>query len=243
MEQDENHEPNWCEKVSSNCHFLLPGWTRGILYTYTLWQKLQRLFHVFAVYRDLSDVKKTCVHTTKTECDVTKLLKNVRDTYVARIYSEVPYSDQSGTPPYAISSPFRPYSQSEYEQLRFLHSMQFYIQILRLTKSALLRYMRWEHIGRHFSWWLQFGISFLSPKIHTMQGMFLFELNTAVEVASLIGPAVCRGVLIWKMAWKKSCTYGMPLATVSVELAPSIAAFNCFFKIRILNGGSTDLVI
>ncbi|XP_066481942.1 tissue factor [Tiliqua scincoides] len=94
-------------------------WSSTNFKTLLLWEpKPTNYVYTVEIDGDLSDVKKTCVHTTKTECDVTKLLKNVRDTYVARIYSEVPYSDQSGTPPYAISSPFRPYSQTEIGTLR-----------------------------------------------------------------------------------------------------------------------------
>lgn len=89
-------------------------WSSTNFKTLLLWEpEPTNYVYTVEIDGDLSDVKKTCIHTTKTECDVTKLLKNVRDSYVARIYSEVPYSDQTGTPPYEISSPFRPYSQTE----------------------------------------------------------------------------------------------------------------------------------
>ncbi|XP_054836980.1 tissue factor [Eublepharis macularius] len=61
-----------------------------------------------------SDWMKTCVHTTQTECDVTYLLKNVRDTYTARILSDVPLRDNGDFDqvPYAISPDFIPYDQT-----------------------------------------------------------------------------------------------------------------------------------
>ncbi|KAJ6658439.1 hypothetical protein lerEdw1_020143 [Lerista edwardsae] len=94
-------------------------WSSTNFKTLLLWEpKPTNYVYTVQIDGELSDAKRTCVHTTKTECDVTKLLKNVRDTYTARIFSEVPYSDTSGTPPYAISSPFRPYSQTEIGTLR-----------------------------------------------------------------------------------------------------------------------------
>ncbi|XP_053100972.1 tissue factor [Hemicordylus capensis] len=60
------------------------------------------------------DRKKTCVDITKTECDVTKVLKNVKDTYTARIYSVMRHrEDDYDTPPYELSPKFTPYSQTE----------------------------------------------------------------------------------------------------------------------------------
>ncbi|XP_020644383.3 tissue factor isoform X1 [Pogona vitticeps] len=72
--------------------------------------------YVYTVEIDgnLSNRDKTCIHTTKTECDVTNMLKNVRDTYTARIYSESPSEeDDYNIPPYGLSSPFKPYDQTE----------------------------------------------------------------------------------------------------------------------------------
>ncbi|KAJ7332475.1 hypothetical protein JRQ81_014655 [Phrynocephalus forsythii] len=72
--------------------------------------------YVYTVEIDgnLMNRDKTCIHTTKTECDVTNMMKNVRDTYIARIYSEVPYEeDNYDTPPYGVSLPFIPYDQTE----------------------------------------------------------------------------------------------------------------------------------
>ncbi|XP_061486530.1 tissue factor [Rhineura floridana] len=59
--------------------------------------------------------KKTCVHTTATECDVTNLLKDVKDTYTARVYSVVPNRDVDDfdTPSYEVSPEFIPYTQTE----------------------------------------------------------------------------------------------------------------------------------
>ncbi|XP_077189070.1 tissue factor [Paroedura picta] len=60
-----------------------------------------------------SDWRKTCVHSTKAECDVTYLLEDARDTYTARIYSEVPLRDNFDDPPYAVSPTFKPYRQTK----------------------------------------------------------------------------------------------------------------------------------
>ncbi|XP_028588566.2 tissue factor [Podarcis muralis] len=59
--------------------------------------------------------KKICIHTSATECDVTNALKDVKDVYVARIYSEVPNRDPDDfdIPPYEVSSEFIPYAQTE----------------------------------------------------------------------------------------------------------------------------------
>ncbi|KAG8132668.1 hypothetical protein E2320_010506 [Naja naja] len=59
--------------------------------------------------------EKVCIHTDKTECDVTNvILQNLKDTYTARIYSEIPYDeDNFETSPYEISSEFVPYTQTE----------------------------------------------------------------------------------------------------------------------------------
>ncbi|XP_070797171.1 tissue factor [Pituophis catenifer annectens] len=64
---------------------------------------------------DLLIRDKVCIHTDKTVCDVTKVtLQNLKDIYVARIYSEIPYDgDNLETPPYEISSEFVPYTQTE----------------------------------------------------------------------------------------------------------------------------------
>ncbi|XP_039195707.1 tissue factor [Crotalus tigris] len=59
--------------------------------------------------------EKVCIGTNKTECDVTNvILQNLKDTYTARIYSEIPYDDDNfETPQYEVSSPFVPYTQTE----------------------------------------------------------------------------------------------------------------------------------
>ncbi|XP_070602617.1 tissue factor [Erythrolamprus reginae] len=59
--------------------------------------------------------EKVCVHTDKTECDVTNvIIQNLRDSYTARIYSEIPYDeDNFETPPYEVSPEFVPYKQTE----------------------------------------------------------------------------------------------------------------------------------
>ncbi|XP_048354513.1 tissue factor [Sphaerodactylus townsendi] len=61
-----------------------------------------------------SDRKKACIHFARTECDVTYLLENPKDTYTARILSETPLMDNgdSDHPPYATSPTFIPYVQT-----------------------------------------------------------------------------------------------------------------------------------
>lgn len=70
------------------------------------------------LYRDLLIREKVCIHTDKTECDVTNvILKNLKDSYTARIYSEIPYDeDNFETPQYEVSSAFVPYTQSKYSK-------------------------------------------------------------------------------------------------------------------------------
>lgn len=70
------------------------------------------------LYRNLLLRDKVCIRTNKTVCDVTKVtLQNLKDTYVARIYSEIEYNeDNLETSPYEISSEFVPYTQSKYNK-------------------------------------------------------------------------------------------------------------------------------
>ncbi|KAM6458071.1 tissue factor [Liasis olivaceus] len=73
--------------------------------------------YVYTVEMDGDQLRreKVCIHTDKTECDVTNVvLQNLKDTYIARIYSEIPYNeDNFETPPYEISPEFVPYTQTE----------------------------------------------------------------------------------------------------------------------------------
>ncbi|XP_042320120.1 tissue factor [Sceloporus undulatus] len=90
-------------------------WSSINFKTLLLWEP-EPTNYVYTVEIDgqLSDRKKACIHTRNTECDVTNLLKNVKDSYVARIYSEVPYqNDDYNTPPYEVSPSFTPYAQTE----------------------------------------------------------------------------------------------------------------------------------
>ncbi|KAM4720615.1 tissue factor isoform 2-T2 [Rhinophrynus dorsalis] len=56
---------------------------------------------------------KKCILSPATECDVTDLLESVKETYQARIISEVP-ADEDITEefPYSVSPPFTPYQQT-----------------------------------------------------------------------------------------------------------------------------------
>lgn len=69
------------------------------------------------LYRNLLRREKVCIHTDKTECDVTNVIQqSLKDTYTARIYSEIPYDDNFETPAYEVSSEFVPYTQSKYNK-------------------------------------------------------------------------------------------------------------------------------
>ncbi|XP_062988756.1 tissue factor [Elgaria multicarinata webbii] len=62
---------------------------------------------------DLANRVKTCIFINKTECDVTNQMKNLKDTYTARIYSELPTWEDDADIIYEISPRFTPYTETE----------------------------------------------------------------------------------------------------------------------------------
>ncbi|KAF1658136.1 Tissue factor, partial [Aptenodytes patagonicus] len=60
-----------------------------------------------------TDTKKKCISTAETECDVTDVLRNVKETYTAHILSVTSSGmDNFEEPPFAVSEKFTPYSQT-----------------------------------------------------------------------------------------------------------------------------------
>ncbi|KAL8178300.1 UNVERIFIED_CONTAM: hypothetical protein K2H54_039788 [Gekko kuhli] len=79
------------------------------------WQpKPSNYVYTVEIAGGLTNWRKTCVHSAQTECDVTYLLENARDTYTAHILSEMPLRENSDfdDSPYAISPTFIPYVQT-----------------------------------------------------------------------------------------------------------------------------------
>lgn len=61
-----------------------------------------------------SDTKRKCILTAETECDVTDVLRNVKETYTAHILSVTSSEmDNFEEPPFAVSEQFTPYNQSK----------------------------------------------------------------------------------------------------------------------------------
>lgn len=59
-------------------------------------------------------MKRKCILTSETECDVTDALRNVKETYIAHILSVLPAEmDNFEEPPFEVSEKFTPYSQSK----------------------------------------------------------------------------------------------------------------------------------
>ncbi|NXT92061.1 TF factor, partial [Anhinga rufa] len=60
-----------------------------------------------------SDTRRKCILTTETECDVTDVLRNVKETYTAHILSVTSSGmDNFEEPPFAVSEKFTPYKQT-----------------------------------------------------------------------------------------------------------------------------------
>ncbi|XP_053550063.1 tissue factor isoform X2 [Bombina bombina] len=78
------------------------------------WQpKPTNYVYTVEVAGEKSDWKRKCVYIQETECDVTDELRNVKDTFKARIISEVQdREDVLEEFPYANSPPFSPYQQT-----------------------------------------------------------------------------------------------------------------------------------
>ncbi|NWS96387.1 TF factor, partial [Mionectes macconnelli] len=89
-------------------------WSSINFKTILQWQpKPSGYFYTVEIHGRTSDIKKKCILTTETECDVTDALKDVKETYVAHILSVMPAGmDNFEEPPYALSEKFTPYSQT-----------------------------------------------------------------------------------------------------------------------------------
>ncbi|XP_027735748.1 tissue factor [Empidonax traillii] len=89
-------------------------WSSINFKTILQWQpKPSGYFYTVEIHGQTSDIKKKCILTTETECDVTDALKDVKETYVAHILSVMPAGmDNFEEPPYALSEKFTPYSQT-----------------------------------------------------------------------------------------------------------------------------------
>ncbi|XP_057258738.1 tissue factor [Pezoporus wallicus] len=78
------------------------------------WQpKPSGYLYTVEIHGQTSDTRKKCILTAETECDVTDLLRNVRETYTAHILSVASSGmDNLEEPPFAVSEKFTPYSQT-----------------------------------------------------------------------------------------------------------------------------------
>ncbi|NWW79117.1 TF factor, partial [Climacteris rufus] len=89
-------------------------WSSINFKTILRWQpKPSGYFYTVEIHGQTSDIKKKCILTAETECDVTDVLRNVKETYTAHILSVMPTEmDDFEEPPYAASEKFTPYSQT-----------------------------------------------------------------------------------------------------------------------------------
>ncbi|KAM4773727.1 LOW QUALITY PROTEIN: tissue factor [Cyanocitta cristata] len=89
-------------------------WSSINFKTILQWQpKPSGYFYTVEIHGRTSDVKRKCVLTSETECDVTDVLRNVNETYTAHILSVMPMEmDNFEEPPFAVSEKFTPYSQT-----------------------------------------------------------------------------------------------------------------------------------
>ncbi|XP_058699336.1 tissue factor [Poecile atricapillus] len=89
-------------------------WSSINFKTILQWQpKPSGYFYTVEIHGRTSDVKRKCILTSETECDVTDVLGNVKETYTAHILSVNPAEmDNFEEPPFAVSEKFTPYSQT-----------------------------------------------------------------------------------------------------------------------------------
>ncbi|XP_009073367.1 PREDICTED: tissue factor, partial [Acanthisitta chloris] len=89
-------------------------WSSINFKTILQWQpKPSDYFYTVEIHGQTSDIKKKCIMTSETECDVTDALRNVRETYTAHILSVLSMGmDNYEEPLYAVSEEFTPYSQT-----------------------------------------------------------------------------------------------------------------------------------
>ncbi|KAL9845766.1 tissue factor [Geothlypis trichas] len=89
-------------------------WSSINFKTILQWQpKPSGYFYTVEIHGQTSDVKRKCILTSETECDVTDALRNVKETYIAHILSVLPAEmDNFEEPPFGVSEKFTPYSQT-----------------------------------------------------------------------------------------------------------------------------------
>uniref|UniRef100_A0A8C6NDC7 Tissue factor n=1 Tax=Melopsittacus undulatus TaxID=13146 RepID=A0A8C6NDC7_MELUD len=89
-------------------------WSSINFKTILQWQpKPSGYLYTVEIHGQTSDTKKKCILTAETECDVTDLLRNVRETYTAHILSVASSGmDNFEEPPFAVSEKFTPYNQT-----------------------------------------------------------------------------------------------------------------------------------
>ncbi|XP_029888262.1 tissue factor [Aquila chrysaetos chrysaetos] len=89
-------------------------WSSINFKTILQWQpKPSGYFYTVEIHGQTSDTKKKCILTAETECDVTDVLRNVKETYTAHILSVTSSGmDNFEEPPFAVSEKFTPYSQT-----------------------------------------------------------------------------------------------------------------------------------
>ncbi|XP_062353820.1 LOW QUALITY PROTEIN: tissue factor [Cinclus cinclus] len=89
-------------------------WSSINFKTILQWQpKPSGYFYTVEIHGQTSNVKRKCILTSETECDVTDVLRNVKETYTAHILSVMPAEmDNFEEPPFAVSEKFTPYSQT-----------------------------------------------------------------------------------------------------------------------------------
>ncbi|NXC06283.1 TF factor, partial [Orthonyx spaldingii] len=89
-------------------------WSSINFKTILQWQpKPSGYFYTVEIHGQRADIKRKCILTSETECDVTDVLRNVKETYTAHILSVMPVEmDDFEEPPYAVSEKFTPYSQT-----------------------------------------------------------------------------------------------------------------------------------
>ncbi|NXV72825.1 TF factor, partial [Atlantisia rogersi] len=89
-------------------------WSSINFKTILQWQpKPSGYFYTVEIIGHTSDIKRKCILTTETECDVTDVLRNVKETYTAHILSVTSSTmDNFEEPPFAVSEKFTPYSQT-----------------------------------------------------------------------------------------------------------------------------------
>ncbi|NXA76915.1 TF factor, partial [Thryothorus ludovicianus] len=90
-------------------------WSSINFKTILQWQpKPSGYFYTVEIHGWTSDIKRKCILTSETECDVTDVLRNVKETYTAHILSVRPVEmDNFEEPPFAVSEKFIPYSQKK----------------------------------------------------------------------------------------------------------------------------------